>query len=142
MIKPFQYMIKKPRQKFKYLENEKSLWGEIKNIFHHFYGTLSCTKLSQTWECAYKSFMTGGNKRTYILKQTCSENLQVCWSVCDVLEPSGIKMVVKGAKICIKWKSFRTGFSLSDLILNRKFCLDGYCIKSEVFFHDFFTKSW
>ena len=31
---------------------------------------------------------------------------EVC--VCDVLEPSGIKMVVKGAKICIKLRSFRT----------------------------------
>ena len=61
--------------------------------------------------------------------------------MCDVLEPSGIKMVVKGAKIRKKLKSFRTGFSFSDLILNTKFCLDGHCIESEVFFHDFFTKS-
>ena len=29
-------MTKKPRQKFKYLENEKSIWGEMKSIFHHF----------------------------------------------------------------------------------------------------------
>ena len=29
-------MTKMSRQKFKYLENEKSFWGEIKNIFHHF----------------------------------------------------------------------------------------------------------
>ena len=86
--------------------------------------------------------MPGGNKRKYILKQTWSRNLQVCWSVCDVLEPSGVKMIVKGAKIRIKLKSFRTGFSFSDLILNTKFCLDGHCIKSEVSFHDFFTKSW
>ena len=35
-IKPFCYMTKKSRQKLKYLENEKSFWGEIKSIFHHF----------------------------------------------------------------------------------------------------------
>ena len=29
-------MIKKSRQKFKYLENEKSFQDEIKSIFHHF----------------------------------------------------------------------------------------------------------
>ena len=36
LIKPFLYMTKKSRQKFKYLENEKGFQGEIKNIFHHF----------------------------------------------------------------------------------------------------------
>ena len=29
-------MIKKSRQKLKYLENEKSFRGETKSIFHHF----------------------------------------------------------------------------------------------------------
>ena len=28
-------MNKKPRQKFKYLEKEKSFQGEIKTVFHH-----------------------------------------------------------------------------------------------------------
>ena len=28
----------KSRQKLKYLENGKSVWGEIKSIFHHFKG--------------------------------------------------------------------------------------------------------
>ena len=32
LIKPFCYMTKKSRQKFKYLENEKSFWGQIKSI--------------------------------------------------------------------------------------------------------------
>ena len=36
LIKPFLYMTKKSRQKLKYLENEKSFWGEIKSIFHYF----------------------------------------------------------------------------------------------------------
>ena len=36
LIKLFLYMTKKSRQKIKYLENEKSFWGEIKSIFHHF----------------------------------------------------------------------------------------------------------
>ena len=32
----FLYMTKKSRQKFEYLENEKSFSGEIKSIFHQF----------------------------------------------------------------------------------------------------------
>ena len=36
LIKLFWYMTKKPRQKLKYHENEKSFWGEIKSIFDHF----------------------------------------------------------------------------------------------------------
>ena len=32
-------MTKKSRQKFKYVENEKSFWDEIKNIFHYFWKT-------------------------------------------------------------------------------------------------------
>ena len=38
LIKPFCYMTKKSRQKLNYLESEKSFWGEIKSIFHHFKG--------------------------------------------------------------------------------------------------------
>ena len=33
LIKPFLYITKKSRKKLKYLENGKSFWGEIKNIF-------------------------------------------------------------------------------------------------------------
>ena len=33
-------MPKKSRQKFKYLENEKSFQGKMKSIFHHFSGTI------------------------------------------------------------------------------------------------------
>ena len=36
LIQPCSYMTKKSRQKFKYRKNEKRVWGEIKNIFHHF----------------------------------------------------------------------------------------------------------
>ena len=35
-MKPFFYMTKKSRQKLKYCENEKSFYGQIKNIFLHF----------------------------------------------------------------------------------------------------------
>ena len=38
LIKPFFYISKYSRQKFKYLENEKSFWGEIKSIFIIFKG--------------------------------------------------------------------------------------------------------
>ena len=53
-IKPFLYMSKKSRQKFKCLENEKGFWDELKRIFHHFWETFSCQKLSQTRECLFK----------------------------------------------------------------------------------------
>ena len=36
LIKQFSYMNKKSRQKFKYLENKKSFYGEIKSTFHIF----------------------------------------------------------------------------------------------------------
>ena len=36
LIKSLFYMTKKSRQKFKYLGNEKSIYGEPKSIFHHF----------------------------------------------------------------------------------------------------------
>ena len=43
LIKPFFYRSKKSRQNFKYLENEKSFWGETKGIFINF-RELSITK--------------------------------------------------------------------------------------------------
>ena len=46
----------KSRQKLKYLENEKSFWGEIKSIFHHFKRAFSCQKLYQTWESAFNGW--------------------------------------------------------------------------------------
>ena len=36
LIKLFSYMIKKSKQKFEYLENEKSSWNEIKKYFPSF----------------------------------------------------------------------------------------------------------
>ena len=33
-------MTEKLRQKFTYLENEKSFYDEIKSIFHNFWGTI------------------------------------------------------------------------------------------------------
>ena len=36
VIKLFFYMTRKWRQNLKYLENEKSFYGELKSIFHHF----------------------------------------------------------------------------------------------------------
>ena len=57
LIRLFCYMTKKSRQKFKYLENEKNFWGEIKTIFHDFWWALICQKLSQTWECAFNNMI-------------------------------------------------------------------------------------
>ena len=55
LIKPFSYMTKKSREKFKYLANEKSFQGEIECIFHLFWRDFRCQKLSQTLECAFKN---------------------------------------------------------------------------------------
>ena len=77
LVKLFCYMTKKSRQNFKYLENEKSFWGVIKSIFHHFYRAFNCQKLSQTKECAFKmvknrfwksSFLTRSIKRSNSFK--------------------------------------------------------------------------
>ena len=54
LIKLFCYITKKSRQKFKYLENKKSIWREMKIIFHYFWWAFSCQELSQTCECAFK----------------------------------------------------------------------------------------
>ena len=46
------------RQKIKYLENEKSFYGEMNSIFHHFKG-LSVAKNRLRHECTLKN--TSGN---------------------------------------------------------------------------------
>ena len=51
IIERFSYMTSKLRQKFKYLENDKSFQNEIKNIFHHFKGLSVATK--SLIECAF-----------------------------------------------------------------------------------------
>ena len=48
LTKPFFYVTKNSRQKFKYLENEEGFLNEIKSVFHHFYRVFICQKLSQT----------------------------------------------------------------------------------------------
>ena len=59
VIKPFCYMTKKSRQKFKCIENEKNYWSKIKNIFLHFLSrAFSCQKLTQTWKCIFKGKRT------------------------------------------------------------------------------------
>ena len=57
LIKPFSYRSKKSEQKFSYLNNKKSFLGEIKNIFHHFWKTFTCQKLSQTRGCVFKEIV-------------------------------------------------------------------------------------
>ena len=47
LIKPFFYMTKKSRQKFKYLKNKKSFQGEAKNIFHPFEKAFICENFSR-----------------------------------------------------------------------------------------------
>ena len=57
LIRLFWYMTKKSTQIFKYLENKKSFWGEIKSIFHRFQTIFDCQRLSKTSECAFKSLI-------------------------------------------------------------------------------------
>ena len=48
-------MTKKSRQKFKYLEIEKSVWDSIKSIFHHFWRAIERNKKQLgRWECELK----------------------------------------------------------------------------------------
>ena len=60
-MKPCPQMTKKARQKFKYLQNEKSFQGEIKSIFHLFKRPFGCQKMSQTLECAFNNATLGPN---------------------------------------------------------------------------------
>ena len=57
LIKPVFYLARKSRQKFKYLENKKSFYVEIKSIFHHIKRAFCSQNLSQTLECAFKTKM-------------------------------------------------------------------------------------
>ena len=80
LIKSFCYMTKKLGQKSKYLQNEKSLWGEIKNNFFHFYRAFSCQNCSQTWECAFKRQPHKMVKHT---QKICRQRPSNCLSVFD-----------------------------------------------------------
>ena len=48
LIKPFFYVTIKSRQRFTYLENEKSFWDQIRSTFHHFERAFSSQQFSQT----------------------------------------------------------------------------------------------
>ena len=85
LIKPFCYMTKKSRQKFKYLENKKSFWGEIKSIFHYFQRAFNCQKWSQTWESVFDYYWKALHLRC--LQESC-------------------------LRLCIKWDNvFKSGLS-------------------------------
>ena len=79
-------MIKKPFwQKLKYLDNEKSFSGEIKNIFNPFKNIFSCQRLYQTLECAFNDFLSKcdqirRNLRiwSYLLKKSLMKNFIFC----------------------------------------------------------------
>ena len=52
-------MTKKSRQKIKYLENKKSFWDKIKNIFLRSWRAASCQNLSRTLEYAFNDQFSG-----------------------------------------------------------------------------------
>ena len=48
-------MTKESRQKFKYLDNKKSFWDEIKSIFHNFWRAIKTNKKNvERWEPNFK----------------------------------------------------------------------------------------
>ena len=51
LINSFCYMTKKSRQKFRYLENKKNFWSEMKSRFER---AFNCQNLYQTGECVLK----------------------------------------------------------------------------------------
>ena len=64
----------KSQDETKYRENEKSFWGEIKSIFHHFKRAFSCQKLSQNWECVFNIRMEYAFTFQYWYCKLCVEN--------------------------------------------------------------------
>ena len=59
-------MTKKSREKFKYLDNEKSFLGEIKSMFHFFKRVFRCQKLPQTLEYAFKEYFNEINVNQFL----------------------------------------------------------------------------
>ena len=55
-IKPFFYTTKRSRQKFQYIENEKSFWGGIKKHFSSLLNVYPLEKIASSWECAFKTY--------------------------------------------------------------------------------------
>ena len=54
----FPTCLKASELKFKYPQNKKNFYSEIKSIFHHFERVSSCQKRSQTCECTSNSLNT------------------------------------------------------------------------------------
>ena len=80
LIKLFYYMTKKSKQKLKYFENEKSFWGAIKDIFHHF--------KSQIWECAFNKqfwFLKKNSRKGYFQSTTERTNTIVYFFIFDLV---------------------------------------------------------
>ena len=48
----------------------------------------------KNFSAIFTPLTTGGNKRSYVLKQTCTFQLQVCLSVYDLLLPPDIKGIM------------------------------------------------
>ena len=89
----------------------------------------------------------GGDKRSYVLKQTCCFYLQICLSTCDLLLPSGIKVLRLCAGdfslsypcngVLIRQNSRKISVILSDenileKITNKRFCLCLYTKSSII----------
>ena len=58
LMKPLSQM---SELKFKYRQNKKNFFSEVKSIFNHFWRAFSCQKSSQSCECAFKCNNNYGN---------------------------------------------------------------------------------
>ena len=79
LTKPFLSVTKMLKQKFKYLEKEKS---EIKRIIYHFLSAFSCQKLSQTRECVSNISFTRISASLCKRVQICAKNTGGMYSQC------------------------------------------------------------
>ena len=60
-------MTKKSRQKYKYVENEKSFQDEAKSIFHQFFRSANKKKFG-SWESNFNKRITGNKKKEEIVR--------------------------------------------------------------------------
>ena len=58
-----------------------------------------------------KPLMLSGNKRSHVLKQTCSEKFQVCLSTYDLLLPPSIKGLMVGNDLFLQYFHLKNSFN-------------------------------
>ena len=96
----FCHLTEKSRQKFKYLENKKSFWGEIKTSFHDFKRAFNCQKLSfkpfleHDQNAKTKSSISWENIRTFFGRWESDFQQTLTWKV-NVTEIFSLQNIVQ-----------------------------------------------